>query len=435
MKLLPKRNSRAARDLLIIAILSVAVFTLSYAFELFERFVDFAGKHEYTQLNDIMSVIVFLMIAFMVFAFRRWGEAEKEKQQRGHAERQALARNLELSSLYEITSAIGRTMEMRELFSAVLDKIVNLGMLGVDFIGGVAFVSEEGRLKLLANEGVTGKFLELHEDIRPGQCLCGLCAESGEMMTSEDCDEDDRHSIIDPSIPRHGHVIVPLKAKDRVEGILALYTEPGVKVETGVIQLLGYIGNQMGIALENLKLYERTRQMSLHDPLTGLANRRLLFNELEQMFAGARRHGRPLSVIMMDLDHFKDYNDAHGHAAGDRVLSGVASIVRKLTRAEDVAARYGGEEFLLVLPEADSKWAAAIAERIRRDVESAGFATEEEKTGFSRITLSLGIASLIPGIEGGDALIGLADRALYEAKRKGRNRVEIYHQDDAAAAS
>lgn len=107
--------------------------------------------------------------------------------------------------------------------------------------------------------------------------------------------------------------------------------------------------------------------MSLHDPLTGLANRRLLFSEPEHMFAAASRHSRPLSVIMMDLDYFKDYNDAHGQAAGS--------------------------------------------------------ATEEEKTGLSRNTLSLGISSLAPGIPGGDALIGLADRALYEAKRKGRNRV------------
>lgn len=397
--------------------------------------MEFSQSHEYTQLDELIPVFVYLSIAFMIFAVRRWREAEKEKGQRGEAEKHALARNLELSSLYEITSAIGRTMDMRELFAAVLDKIVNLDMLGMEITGGVAFVSDERRLRLLASEGMSPKFLELHSDMRPGQCLCGLCAENGEIITSEDCDEDERHTMIDHSIPRHGRVIVPLKAKDRVEGVLALYTEAGVHMETGTLQVLGYVGNQMGIALENLKLYERTRQMSLHDPLTGLANRRLLFSELEHMYAGARRHSRPLSVIMLDLDHFKDYNDAHGHAAGDRVLSRVASIVTRETRKEDVAARYGGEEFLLVLPEADSKWAIAIAERIRRDVESAGFATEEETAGFSRITLSLGVASLTPGTQSGEALIGLADRALYAAKRKGRNRVEIYHQDDAAAAS
>ena len=433
MKLLPK--SRAATDLLIIAILAVIVFALSFIFDLFERLVNFAQHHESSQLDELMSVVIFLLVASIVFAVRRRGEMKVEKEQREQAEKDALSRNLELSALYEITSTIGRTMDMKELFEASLDRLVNLKLIGADFTGAVAFVAEDGRLRLLAAEGVSPRFLELHGDIKPGECLCGLCAQDGELIVSDDCEEDERHTIRDPSVPRHGHVIIPLKSKDRVEGVLALYTAAGAAVDARMLQLLQYIGNQMGVALENLKLYEQTRELSLHDPLTGLANRRLLFSELDRMFAAARRHGRPLSAVMMDLDYFKDYNDAFGHAAGDVVLSGVAALISARTRAEDVAGRYGGEEFLLVLPETDSMQAAAIAERIRRGVEAAGFATGEGKADVSRITLSLGIASVNPEVSGGDGLIRVADRALYEAKRKGRNRVEVYHQQSAASGA
>lgn len=160
-------------------------------------------------------------------------------------------------------------------------------------------------------------------------------------------------------------------------------------------------------------LYEETKALSLTDPLTGLANRRLLDIVLQRSFLKVKRYGGCISVLMIDIDHFKQYNDTYGHSAGDKMLTDVAGTISKNVRDTDVVVRYGGEEFLVSLPETDVAKAYETAERIRRAV--------EEETG---VTVSLGLASLEDAMQNREDLIKRADEALYLAKRKGRNRVE-----------
>lgn len=160
------------------------------------------------------------------------------------------------------------------------------------------------------------------------------------------------------------------------------------------------------------KLYEETLTLSLHDALTGLANRRLMETELERDIARAKRSGEPLSALMIDVDHFKRYNDTHGHSAGDRLLQVIAKTISEEIRATDLAARYGGEEFTVILPDTSLKNALGVADRIRSAVEMG--------TGVS---VSIGVASFQSDM---DALkfLDKADEALYRAKQNGRNRVE-----------
>jgi len=166
----------------------------------------------------------------------------------------------------------------------------------------------------------------------------------------------------------------------------------------------------------------RLSELVMQDPLTGLANRRKWAHRLEDEWERSRRHGRPLSVVMADLDHFKRINDEHGHAAGDRVLRAVADVLGNGVRGPDTVARLGGEEFGILLPETDDQEAAAAAERLRRAVAELEIA---DLPGLE-VRLSLGVASVgdaAPRPEAADDLLAAADRALYRAKDQGRNRV------------
>ncbi|MEO8293117.1 MAG: diguanylate cyclase [Actinomycetota bacterium] len=156
------------------------------------------------------------------------------------------------------------------------------------------------------------------------------------------------------------------------------------------------------------------------DALTGLWNRRHMQDELQTAVSAAGRHGHPLSVFMVDIDHFKVVNDEHGHPAGDIVLHWVADRIRRAVRTEDVAGRWGGEEFLAVLPWTGWDGATTVAERLRASiakdpVSDAGVAIP--------VTVSIGVATAYPG-ERVDEIVARADRALYRAKERGRNRVE-----------
>ena len=163
------------------------------------------------------------------------------------------------------------------------------------------------------------------------------------------------------------------------------------------------------------------RRDAARDPLTGLANRRMAGERLAANLAHAQRCDEPLSVAMLDLDHFKRVNDEHGHATGDLVLAAVAQVLHEELRGADLGARYGGEEFLAILPGTDAGQARNVVERIRARVASLAV---QGPRGPLHVTASLGVATLLPG-ESRDALLARADAALYRAKAEGRDRCVV----------
>lgn len=173
------------------------------------------------------------------------------------------------------------------------------------------------------------------------------------------------------------------------------------------------------------QLQIKLREQATHDPLTKLYNRGYLDSTLEREMARCRRDGLPLSVAMIDVDHFKSYNDCYGHPAGDTCLKKVADALQaSARRASDLVARYGGEEFSLVLPNTDSAAARQMAEAARQAVEA--LAIPHEQTPAGRVTVSIGVTSLANGFESDvEGLWRGADEALYRAKREGRNRVRV----------
>jgi diguanylate cyclase (GGDEF)-like protein len=179
------------------------------------------------------------------------------------------------------------------------------------------------------------------------------------------------------------------------------------------------------LAIEYALLYERTRQMAITDRLTGLYNFGYFLERLKEERVRAERYHRLLSLVILDLDHFKIFNDANGHPAGNEVLKKVAQVLKEESREVDVVARYGGEEFVLILPETSRKRAAELAERIRRRIEETPF-DHMESQPLGRVTLSAGVATFPVDASNEETLIKAADESLYAAKSKGRNRVEAH---------
>ena len=191
--------------------------------------------------------------------------------------------------------------------------------------------------------------------------------------------------------------------------------------------------NDISLAVKKERLLreqaEKLRGLAYIDGLTGIPNRRRMDEYLADEFRRAARSNEPISVIMADIDHFKQYNDGYGHQAGDFCLQRIANAIKAaLRRPADLVARYGGEEFAIVLPDTPMDGAAALADDIRKHVENLSITHEtSEVTGC--VTLSLGVSSTLPNSRLSEgALLSQADSALYLAKLKGRNRVVIYRE-------
>ena len=190
------------------------------------------------------------------------------------------------------------------------------------------------------------------------------------------------------------------------------------------VLLVGHLSLRTATDVRRLAVLE---QESITDPLMGIYNRRYLDRRLEDEERRARRYNLPLSVLMIDIDHFKKINDTHGHHAGDLVLRALGRLIVGTVRGTDIVARYGGEEILVIAPNTPVGTAARLADRLRQAVEGAGLAPNSvpgEKQG-PRVTVSIGVAYLGSGIHGARALMRSVDAALYRAKAEGRNRVVV----------
>jgi diguanylate cyclase (GGDEF)-like protein len=170
-------------------------------------------------------------------------------------------------------------------------------------------------------------------------------------------------------------------------------------------------------------LREALREQSVRDPLTGLYNRRYMQEMLKQNLSRVTRKLHPLGLIMLDIDHFKSFNDTHGHAAGDALLRELGRFLQSRVRMEDVACRYGGEEFILIMPEASLEVAQRRAEQLR--AEATELRVRDAGLVIEGITLSIGVALYPLHAQAPDTLLRAADAALYRAKQEGRNRVVV----------
>jgi diguanylate cyclase (GGDEF)-like protein len=246
------------------------------------------------------------------------------------------------------------------------------------------------------------------------------------LQTPGDAVHDSKPGLVcstSDEVPDTAYICIPLTVQGRVLGMLHVDAAPDQPTEIfrdfGI--LAKTVGESIKLTLSNLRLREALREQAIRDPLTGLFNRRYLDETLPRELMQCRRNGETLSVAVMDLDHFKSFNDSYGHEAGDVALRAVGQLLHGFVRASDIACRYGGEELTLILPGAELADATARLEMLRQAV--TGLSLSHEGMRLPSISLSIGVAAAKPDETSPGSLLGRADGAMYRAKAQGRNCV------------
>ena len=329
-----------------------------------------------------------------------------------------------LNILRSTINAISMNFELKEIVESAGNNLPNL----FDFSSFAVFWKEGPTLYLYQDESCPPSFT---------QAVKKSIAKVWSIMVEEQIDLDQidlqiqkrklrpRQLTLDPQTPLKSHLTLPLAIEGEIIGCISLNSEQPNAFDAQDLQFFSVIGYQMAATLKHFQRFSSIKNMALYDTLTGLYNRRYfeerLGLEAQKSFYG----GTALSIVMIDIDHFKKVNDTFGHTEGDKVLREIAGLLRTSVRKKDTVARYGGEEFILILPEAGLEESLMIAERIRRLVGSTPFEIGQARVN---LTVSSGISNF-PSHRAGskEELVKMADQALYDAKRGGRNRVCIYN--------
>ncbi len=277
--------------------------------------------------------------------------------------------------------------------------------------GFTAAQSEIGRLRI--GEGISGKVLESGLPLIVKNLVsAGLTPAPSERKYKTE-----------------SFISYPITMGGRKIGVLNVTDKSGGRVFDEVdLSMLEIIGPQIAVALERAEWQERATQfqlMSITDPLTGLLNRRYLEERLTEELNRSKRYSYPMSCLMIDIDDFKSYNDRNGHQAGDVALKITAHSFKAALRSADIACRYGGEEFCILLPQTSLTEAGVIAERMRQKVTETDYPYGKSQPQGT-VSISIGISTFGKHIDTAESVISAADRALYNAKRLGKNRIEFY---------
>ena len=260
----------------------------------------------------------------------------------------------------------------------------------------------------------------LSQSFAPDDCWALRRGQTHQLYEEEESKPLCRHILESPPAVTF---CLPMVAQGEILGVLHLQSQSKDHMTEPKHQLIYTVAEQAGMALSNLKLREALREQSIRDPLTGLFNRRYMEEVLTQHLRRVTRHLHPLGIIMIDIDHFKQFNDTNGHVVGDALLRELGDFLKRRIRGEDVACRYGGEEFILIMPEASLEAAHQRAELLRQG--SKGLRVRDADKSFGGITLSLGVAIYPQHGRTMDTLLRAADAALYRAKQEGRDRVAV----------
>lgn len=329
----------------------------------------------------------------------------------------------ELHTFLNLSKTLSATLNMEELFRLALHLIGR--SLHVDAYSLMLLDDSGERLVVKAAFGLPEDG-GLGLSLRLGEGISGLVAQTGQAMLVPDVSAEPRFLEQESfRLPRGAFIGVPLRIKEHeVIGVLNAQKPEPHSFRLTDLDLFQAVANQVAAALENAQLYQRTKELSTRDDLTGLFNRRHFFENLEKEVQRARRYQRVFSLLMLDLDDFKGYNDTYGHLKGDEVLKDVARLILANTRRADVVARFGGEEFVVLLPEINAQGAAVVADKVRIAVEGHPFPGRHSQPGGA-LTVTLGLASYPADSEDALELVDLADRALYAGKQQGGNRVSL----------
>jgi len=350
-----------------------------------------------------------------------------------YAETKRRARQFE--ALYEVGRTLASTLSLQDILSRI--GVAVSGLLEARAISLLLLGADGQSLSAVAGDETPTSDLRRAESLAGGQMPSLTAVREKRMVAMPDLARETSYGPWLATALREGYrafLAVPLLVQDRAVGCLNLYLgerhEPSEEEE----RLLSTLASQAAIAIENARLFEETRQLAITDPLTGLANHRQFYDQLAREFRRSQRYRRPLTLLMLDLDRFKLFNDTYGHLAGDQALRETAGVLRQNARSVDLLARYGGEEFAIILPETEAERALVQAERVRSSVAGHTLSGLEGEAAKG-VTVSIGLASLTPRMRRIEDLVQAADQALYRAKSGGRNRIVVAAAEDAPPAA
>lgn len=331
--------------------------------------------------------------------------------------------NKELSVLYEVAQGLGASLDMSKTLSLILSETRRV----VNYHTGIIYLWHEDE-QILVPAAIRSPFSEqLRKMYFPlGEGIVGIAAKSGQPQIVFDARRD-LHLRSMPGINQflRSLLVVPLLVDNKIIGVVTIGKKEPNAFGPKQMQILSILGGQAAVAMANSLLYKKIEKLAITDGLTKVYNHRYFYKRAEEELARAKRYGKAFSLIMLDLDFFKKFNDQYGHKSGDLALSSVAQILMDSTRNIDVVCRYGGEEFTIILPETDSESAVPVAERIRSAVENHYFVVAEGQPPV-HITVSLGVATYPTDVKSLDELIEYADRALYYSKEHGKNTFMLW---------
>jgi|GEM_PF-1584878 len=331
--------------------------------------------------------------------------------------------NRRLKYINEITETLRSTMEMGKVLQMILENIT----WDMGFDRAMIFLAERKEHRDFLH-GIIGVGIEpdvLNKQWYPlkhdtGIFVRTLLKKKAVIIDASSVDSQYDKSMVD-ELNLTEFAAIPLEAHDRALGVLVVDNIHQLrKISEEDISLLGIFANQAAIAIENARMYEWTRDRAITDGVTGIYNHRYFQEKLAEELQKSISANRNLSLLFLDLDDFKKYNDTFGHQAGDEVLRRVAEILR--TESGATVARYGGEEFAVILPGRTKHAAVETAEKIRNSVERE---LTLERTGKRQITVSIGVSNFPDtSVKHPWELVEMADKELYRAKQNGKNRVE-----------
>jgi len=332
-----------------------------------------------------------------------------------------------LHSLFEISMELSAILEYQELIARTL-----LTIVGQYSIKSAFYMQLDHKLRQLRIYDAKGESNPAIEEIRieMDDSLITYFLIHPAPSLLKDIKKEIATSPVFQKLENHGiSLFAPVMQKGILEGVFCFGKRiKKTPYEERELQQVAILTNIISIAINNARLYQEVEQMSYTDGMTDLHNYRYFRMRLNEEIMRNKRIKTGLSLLILDVDHFKNFNDTLGHQAGDRVLQQLGQILKETVRENDIVARYGGEEFAVILPSVDKEGAMILAERIRKNVETTPFDGEEVQPG-GRLTISMGEASLSDEKMNADQLIKHADVALYAAKESGRNNVVAFTPD------
>ncbi|MFW5694416.1 MAG: diguanylate cyclase [Alkalispirochaeta sp.] len=328
--------------------------------------------------------------------------------------------NDELETLRQVAAVIGSSLDLQ----ATVQRILRYTQRIIPYETATVQILQEGELRVIGGFGFRdlSAVMKLRFPYPEAGSLSTEALDSRTPCMSLDVTRDFPAFVQPQGNQRiYSWIGIPLVRHGEVIGLMTADSTRRDAYDHSHLRLAATIADHIAIALENARLHDHTYHMAMSDSLTRTGSRRRFEVEGRLLYENAQRAGRSVAALMVDIDHFKPINDAHGHDVGDRVLRRVAEACGRDLRGSDLLARYGGEEFVVVLPETDESDARAAAERMRARVEAVAHSELD-----APVTVSIGVAAEIPSTASGfERLIQRADRALYRAKETGRNRIVV----------